>query len=192
MAATALDPRTALVVIDLQKGLSAYPTVHPFADVVGNARRLAEAFRRAALPVVLVRVGFSADGGDALKLRTEMARRPLPTSPEYAEIVPELDVQPSDLVLTKRQANAFYGTDLDLQLRRRQVTGIVLCGVATSMGVDGTARAAHERGYNVTFAKDAMTDLDSVMHELILTKMFPRLGEIDSTEAIVRLVAGRV
>jgi nicotinamidase-related amidase len=189
MPATALDPRTALVIIDLQKGLSAYPTVHPFADVVANARRLADAFRRAAQPVVLVRVGCSADGGDALKLRTEVPRRALPTNPDHVELAPELGAQPSDLVVTKRQANAFYGTELDLQLRRRGVTGIVLAGVATSIGVDGTARAAHERAYNVTFARDAMTDLDPAAHDFALGKMFPRLGEIDSTDAIARLVS---
>jgi nicotinamidase-related amidase len=188
MPATALDPRTALVVIDLQKGLAAYPTVHPFADIVASTRRLADAFRRASLPVVLVRVAFSPDGADVLQLRTDAPPRARATAPEFSELVPELNVQPNDLLITKRQPNAFYGTELDLQLRRRHITGIVLAGVATSIGVDGTARAAHERGYNVTFAKDAMTDLDPVAHEVVLTKMFPRLGEVDSTEAILRLV----
>jgi nicotinamidase-related amidase len=188
MPATALDGRTALVVIDLQRGLSAYPTVHPFAEIVANTRRLADAFRRAAWPVVLVRVAFSPDGGEALALRTELPRRPLPASPEHFEFVAELGAQPSDIVITKRQANAFYGTELDLQLRRRRVTGIVLAGVATSIGVDGTARAAHERAYNVTFAKDAMTDLDPIAHDFVIGKMFPRLGEVDSTDALLRLV----
>ena len=188
MPATALDPRTALVVIDLQKGLSAYPTVHPFADVVAHTRRLADAFRRAGLPVVLVRVAGSPDGGDVLRPRAELAPRPLPTTPDHFEIVAELDAQPGDLVITKRQPNAFYGTDLDLHLRRRRVTGIVLTGVATSIGVDATARAAHERAYNVTFATDAITDIDPVAHDFVMARMFPRVGELDSTEAIVHLL----
>ena len=79
MPATALDPRTALVVIDLQKGISAFPTVHPFQDIVANTRRLAEAFRRADLPVVLVTVAFSPDGGDRLRSRTEVPPRAPPT-----------------------------------------------------------------------------------------------------------------
>jgi nicotinamidase-related amidase len=187
MPATALDPKTALVVIDLQKGISAFPLVHPFGDIVANTVRLAGAFRRAELPVVLVNVMFSPDGGDRLRTRAEIQfTAPLP--PDFAELVPELDPKPADIRITKRQPNAFYGTDLDLQLRRRQITGIVLAGVATSIGVDGTARAANERAYNVTFASDAMTDRDPAAHEFALKKMFPRLGEIDTTDAILRLL----
>ena len=190
MPATALDPRTALVVIDLQKGLSSYPVIHPFAGVVANTRRLAEAFRRAQLPVVLVNVSFSADGGERLRTRTEVQPRFSPT-PDFSELVAELDAQPGDLRVTKRQPSAFYGTELDLQLRRRQVTGIVLTGVATSSGVEATARAAHERAYNVTFAADAMTDVDLASHEHALKKVFPRLGEIDSTDALLALLSAR-
>jgi nicotinamidase-related amidase len=188
MPATALDPRTALVVIDLQRGLAAYPTVHPFADVVANARRLAEAFRQAELPVVFVTVGFSADGQDRALARTETPPRPVPTDPLSTQLVAELGAQPTDLTITKRQPNAFYGTELDLQLRRRKITGIVLAGVATSIGVDTTARAAHERSYNVTFASDAITDLDAATHELVMKKIFPRYGEIDTTDALLALL----
>jgi len=188
MPATALDPRTALVVIDLQKGLSKYPTVHPFQDVVSNTARLAEAFRRAGLPVVLVTVAFSPDGGDRVLTRTETPPRPVPTDPEFVQLVPELGPKPGDLLVTKHQPNAFYGTELDLQLRRRHVTGIVLTGVATSIGVNATAFAAHERAYNVTFASDAITDLDPVAHDFVTNKMFPRLGEVDATDALLALM----
>lgn len=188
MPATALDPKTALVVIDLQRGLAQYPTAHPFKEIVSNTARLADAFRRAQLPVVLVTVSFSPDGGDRLNTRTEMPPRSPPSTPDFSLLVPELEPKPGDLLITKRQPSAFYGTDLDLQLRRRQITGIVLTGVATSIGVDSTARAAHERGYNITFASDAMTDLDASVHELVMKKMFPRMGEIDSTDALLALL----
>jgi nicotinamidase-related amidase len=187
MPATALDPRTALVVIDLQKGLSAYPSVHPFGDIVANTVRLAEAFRRAELPVVLVTVGVSPDGADWPPTRTEV-RFPIPTAPEFSELVPELAAKPGDILIKKRQPSAFYGTELDLQLRRRHITGIVLTGVSTSSGVDTTARAAHERAYNVTFASDAMTDMDAAAHELVMRKVFPRIGEVDTTDAIIALL----
>jgi nicotinamidase-related amidase len=188
MPATALDPRTALVVIDLQKGLSKYPTIHPFRDVVSNTARLADAFRRAELPVVLVTVTFSPDGGDRLRSRCEMPQRVMTMDAEFAQLVPELEPKPGDILITKRQPSAFYGTELDLQLRRRQVTGIVLTGVATSVGVDATARAAHERAYNVTFASDAITDMDPAAHEFVVSKVFPRVGEIDSTDALLALL----
>ncbi len=187
MPATVLDPKTALVVIDLQKGISKFPTVHPFSDVVANTRRLADAFRRAELPVVLVNVMSSAQGKDLPQSRTEV-RFQMPTDPDFGELVPELGAKPTDIFITKRQPNAFYGTELDLQFRRRQVTGIVLTGISTSAGVASTARAAHELSYNVTFASDAMTDMDATMHDLMLKKVFPRLGEIDTTDALLALM----
>ncbi|MET0793331.1 MAG: isochorismatase family protein [Polyangiaceae bacterium] len=188
MPASALDPRTALVVIDLQKGLSAYPTVHPFRDVVSNAARLAAAFRQANLPVVLVNVAFAADGADRLRPRSEVPARAMSSDPDSATLVPELAPGQRDLLITKRQWNAFYGTELDLQLRRRQITGIVLAGIATSIGVDSTARAAYERAYNVTFAADAMTDIDPAAHDFATQKIFPRIGELDSTDALIALL----
>jgi nicotinamidase-related amidase len=190
MPATALDPRTALVVIDLQKGIASFPTVHPMRDIIANTVRLADAFRRAELPVVLVTVGFSPDGGDAPRPRAEV-RRNMPMGPDFAELVPELAPKPNDILITKRQPNAFYGTELDLQLRRRQMTGIVLIGVSTSSGVDGTARAAYERAYNITFASDAISDMDAATHEHVMKKMFPRIGEIDTTDAVIALLGRR-
>jgi nicotinamidase-related amidase len=188
MPATALDPKTALVLIDLQQGLASYPTIHPFASVVANAKRLVRAFHGAKLPVVFVTVSFSADGADRLSPRTDAPPRVMPNDPALSRLVPELEAEPTDLHVTKRQWNAFYGTELDLQLRRRRVTGVVLTGVATSIGVDSTARAAYERAYNVTFASDAMTDVDPLAHEAALTKIFPRLGEVGTTEQIVALL----
>ena len=189
MPATALDPRTALVVIDLQKGLSAFPLVHPFSQVLGNSARLAEAFRRAELPVILVTVTPSADGGDRLRARSETPQRAFPTTSDFAELKPDLGAQPGDILIVKRQPNAFYGTELDLQLRRRQITGIVLTGVSTSSGVESTARAAHERAYNITFASDAITDTDAAVHDFVMKKTFPKLGEIDTSDAILALLA---
>ena len=185
MPVTALDPKTALVVIDLQRALSAFPTIHPFAAVVANTAALARAFRRAKLPVVLVTIGFSPDGGDRLAPRTDARPPVLPPDPDLWQLVPELGAEPSDIIVKKRQWSAFYGTDLDLQLRRRHVTGIVLTGVLTSIGVDTTARAANERAYNVTFASDAMSDVDPAAHEVAHTKIFPRLGEVGPTEAVL-------
>jgi len=189
MPATALDPKTALVVIDLQKGLAAYPTVHPMPGVIANTARLAAGFRRAGLPVVIVTAAFSPDGGDRVRVRSDAPARAIPMTADFSELVPELAGQPGDILITKRQPNAFYGTELDLQLRRRQMTGIVLVGVSTSNGVDGTARAAHERAYNITFASDAISDGDAATHEHVMKKVFPRLGEIDTTDAVLALLA---
>ena len=115
--------------------------------------------------------------------------RPLtPLAPDYSEIEEALQRQPSDLIVTKRQWGAFYGTDLDLQLRRRQVSGIVLAGIATSMGVESTARQAFQHGYNVTIATDGVTDLNAEAHARSLDWIFPMLGELGTTDEILALL----
>ncbi|MDF6044647.1 isochorismatase family protein [Streptomyces sp. JH14] len=182
MTATTLDPKTALVVVDLQKGIVDLPTIHPSADIVAKSAALADAFRAKGLPVVLVRVTGGAPG------RTEGAQRSGQPAADWADIAPELGPRDGDIVVTKQQWGAFYGTDLDLQLRRRGVTQVVVTGIATSIGVESTARSAHEHGYHVTVVTDAVTDMDGGAHANSVEKIFPRLGETDTTEAIVKLL----
>ncbi|WP_040687761.1 hydrolase [Nocardia vinacea] len=190
MPVTTLDERTALVVIDLQQGIVAAPRQpHSAAAVIENSAALVHAFREHGLPVVLVRVSFAPDGADQVQGRNEF---PYPggNPPEgWDRIVDELTGHPEDIHVTKRNWGAFYGTDLDLQLRRRGITQIVLAGIATSIGVESTARAAHEHGYHVTLAVDAMTDSDAEAHQHSISKIFPRLGETGSTAEIVELLA---
>jgi nicotinamidase-related amidase len=182
MPLTTLDPKTALVVIDLQKGIVGYPTVHAIGEIVQRAATLAAAFRRHSLPVVLVNVTGRAPG------RAEAAR-PTPTpSPDWADLVPELDARPTDLRVTKERWGAFHGTSLDADLRNLGVTQIVLAGVATSIGVESTARFASEYGYNVALVTDAMTDLDLAAHENSVTRIFPRLGETSTTAEVLAML----
>jgi nicotinamidase-related amidase len=105
--------------------------------------------------------------------------------PDWMEFVPELDRQPGDLAILKRQWGAFYGTDLDLQLRRRALTTIVLCGIATEFGVESTARDAYEHCYELIFAADAMTGMTAESHANSIERIFPRLGRVRSTDQIV-------
>jgi len=177
---------TALVVIDLQRGIVARNcTPHAAADVVANAARLAKRFREQGAPVVLVHVAFSADDGDRLKPAADEPAPPRSAiGPDFAELVPELERASSDIVITKRQWGAFYGTELDLQLRRRGIRTIVLCGIATNFGVESTARDAWERGYELIFVEDAMSGLSPGAHEFAIKTIFPRIGRIMSTEAL--------
>jgi len=183
MPVTTLDPKTALVVVDLQKGLAAYPTIHPFADVVAHAVTLAAEFRKRGLTVVLVNASGSAPG------RTEQARRITGAfGPDFIELLPELDQQPQDILVTKTSWGAFATTDLEVRLKALGVTQIVLAGVATSAGVESTAREAHGLGFNVTLALDAITDMNAEMHDNSVTRIFPRLGETGTTAEIVALL----
>lgn len=179
MPVTTLDPKTALIVIDLQKGIVALPVAHPVTDVVRNGAVLAAAFRKRGLPVVLVNVAGGAPG------RAEQSRNLGELPPEWIELVPELNAQPSDHRVTKRTWGAFRNTDLEQHLRALGVTQVVICGVSSSIGVESTARSAFEAGFNVTLAIDAMTDMNADAHTNSVTRIFPRLGETGSTGDII-------
>jgi nicotinamidase-related amidase len=182
MPFTTLDAKTALVVVDLQKGILSLPMGHPTAPVLEKAGRIARAFRKKGWPVVLVNVAGAAPG------RTDSGPMNFSPPPDWLDIVPELDPQASDICVTKRQWGAFYGTALDLELRRRGITQIVLCGIATSIGVESTARDAFERGYNLSLVVDAMTDMKPEAHENSLARIFPRLGETGTADAMLALI----
>jgi len=182
---TSLDPRTALVLVDLQKGVASLLGPEVLAGPLAAAAELAAAFRERSLPVVLVRVNFSPDGADAPRNRTGVSRPAARPPADWAEPLPELHPQPSDLVVIKHKPGAFHGTDLDLQLRARGITGIVLGGFATSLGVESTGRAGYDHGYNLTFAVDALVDLTPRAHEHSVNVTFPLFGEVDTAAAIV-------
>ncbi len=182
MPLTKLDTTPALVVIDLQKGIVGMPTVHPIGEVIERAAKLARAFRERALPVVLVNVTGGAPG------RTEAQRPNFARPADWAELVPELEQQPGDYLVSKQRVGAFIGTKLDDILRERGVTQIVLAGIATSAGVEATARSAYDFGYNVVFAINAMTDRDLDIHRHSVEKIFPRLGETDTTENVLKML----
>ena len=179
--------KTALVVIDLQRGLVGMPAVpRSGTEVVARAAQMAKALRGAGGTVVFVHVTPSPDGKDGLKPvadAVQAAGRALP--PDWAELVPELGVQPTDIVITKRQWGAFYGTELDLQLRRRGVDTILLCGISTNIGVESTARDAYERNYNQVFVEDAMAARDPDDHKHTVKSLFPRIGRVRTTAEVL-------
>lgn len=176
----------ALVVIDLQKGIVTRDTKpHAAADVVRRSAQLADAFRKSKLPVVLVHVMYAPDRSDALKQPVDSPNPATQLPRDWSDIVPELGPREGDILIRKRQWGAFYGTDLDLQLRRRGVKTIVLCGIATNFGVESTARDAWERSYEIIFAEDAMSSMEAESHRFAITKIFPRLGRVRSTQQIL-------
>ncbi|WP_217545055.1 hydrolase [Streptomyces sp. GbtcB6] len=190
MSLSTLDPRTALVVIDLQQGIVGMPTQpHTGPEVVARTVELADAFRARDLPVVLVRVSFAADFADAVPGRTERQARGLAFPEGWDVVVDELAGRDGDIHVTKHNWSAFHGTGLDVQLRRRGVTQIVLTGIATSIGVESTARDAYAHGYHVTLATDAMADADAEAHRGSVERIFPRLGESGSTAEVLELLA---
>jgi len=182
---TALDEKTALILIDMQKGIVGLPVAHPIAGVIENTVKLADAFRKAGRPVVLVNV-------DPAKFKPSR-KEPAPSHggslpADFVEIIPELNATDADIFATKSSWGVFDTTDLDAELKKIGITGIVIAGVATSIGVEGSARTAAALGYNVTFANDAMTDMFADAHNHSFKFIFPRLGEVDTTESILKFV----
>jgi nicotinamidase-related amidase len=185
MPVTALDQKTALIVVDLQKGILSFPTTQPIGAVVTNAAKLATAFRHKGLPVVLVTVDGVAPG------RTEQPRRNLNFPDGWTDILPELNQQSSDHTVMKKTWGAFTGTGLEQHLKGIGVTEVVIVGVATTAGVESTARQAHEAGFNVCLAVDAMADMNAEAHANSVARIFPKLGETGTTTEIVDLLRKR-
>jgi nicotinamidase-related amidase len=181
-----LNPKsTALVLIDLQRVVLSMPVApHPAAQIYERSMRLAQRFRAAGALVVRVRVSFSRDALD-------VPRAPVDQPPpfNFASLSPGWDEFPdppdsADLVITKRHWGAFYGTELDLQLRRRDVRCIVLGGIATNIGVESTARNAAEHGYELVIPEDLCSAVSTEMHAFSFKYILPRLARVTTAEAI--------
>jgi nicotinamidase-related amidase len=181
MTISTLDAKAALVVIDLQKGIVGMPTAHPMAGVIRNAVALAEAFRRDRLPVVLVNV----DGAPPGRAERSFSLSQMPAG--WTELIPELNRQPGDHVVTKQTRGAF-NTGLEAHLRQAGVTQVVIVGVATSSGVESTARQAHELGFHVVLVTDAMTDTDADAHHNSVVRIFPKMSETGTTQQVLGLL----
>lgn len=179
MPVTQLDDHAALIAIDLQKGIVANAPAQSAAQIVDHAAQLAKAFRARGLPVVLVNVTGPPPG------RTDQRRPSFSPPPDWVQLVPELDHQPGDIPITKQRIGAFIGTNLQEELHKRGVTQVFFAGISTSVGVESTARSAYDYGYHVVFVSDAMTDRDPEVHQFCIERIFPRLGEVDTTQSVL-------
>jgi nicotinamidase-related amidase len=178
--------KTALVVIDLQKGIASFPSApHDTKTVVSNAAKIADLFRENKMPVFLVRVAMT-DAERLKPIADEQSPMRGPSLKEWSDIMPELGPKEADIVITKKQWGAFFGTELDLQLRRRGIDTIVLCGIATNIGVESTARFAYEYGYNQVFVEDACAGNSSELHNMAMNSIFKRIGRVRTTEEVLR------
>ena len=183
---TSLDKNTALVLIDLQKGIVQFPVIKPANQILAKAAKLVSAFRKAKLPIVIVNV----DPTKSLlnSLRTDAQAKFISFPHEWFEIVPEIKTTEDYILITKHARNAFTNPTIDHQFHKRGITGMALAGISTSVGVEGTARAASELGYNITFAQDATTDTNADAYEHSIKRIFPRLGEVDDTDRIIEVL----
>ena len=108
---------------------------------------------------------------------------------DWDEFVPEMNAQKGDIIITKRHWGAFHGTELDLQLRRRGIKNIVLCGISTNIGVESTAREAYQNGYNQIFVEDAMGAMSREEHDATVKNIFPRIGLVRKTSDVLGMLS---
>ncbi len=177
---------TALVLIDLQNGIVGMPLApRDGTTVLANGTALAARFRAAGAPVVLVRVAFAADYADAPRQPVDQpANRPAGGLPAAWSALADGLEQPGDIVIVKHHWGAFYGTELDLQLRRRGIQRIVLGGIATNFGVESTARQAWERDYGVVVTEDVCAGVSAELHGMAITSIFPRIARVTQAAQI--------
>ncbi len=178
--------QTALVVIDLQNGIVSQPTKpYPAKDVITNATKLVNTFRKNGMPVFLVHLITTKE--TMLNATSDnFSSNPAAPPPEWSEFVPEIAPISTDIIITKKQWGAFYGTDLELQLRRRGINTIVLCGITTDFGVESTARFAYEYGFQQIFAEDAMASRSEEQHNAAVNFIFKRIGRVRNTDEILK------
>ena len=181
------NPRTtAFVAIDLQSAIVAMAGDEGPA-AVNNCRLIADSLRAKGGFVVWVRVGFASGFEDAVRQPADQPPvRPEGGLPEdWMAFDPMLTIDPADHQVTKRQWGAVYGTDLDLQLRRRGIKTVILGGISTNFGVESTARSLWERNYALVFAEDAMASRTPEMHRFPVEHVFPRIGLVRPTEDVL-------
>lgn len=185
--------RTALVVIDLQKGIMGTGELKPYsaAEVLEKNNQLAESFKNTAGWITLVNV----DPTTMQLLNKESSGKAYANIPvefsEYVMPIAEDEIAENVIKVTKHNPGAFFGTDLDLQLRRRGIDTIILTGVATANGVYATALDAYQHGYKVIVVEDACADRDGELHQIFFDKLFVKLGEIASTKKILSAIKSK-
>ncbi len=184
--------KTALVLIDLQKGIVNRPQLEPYSkgEILAKNERLLDKFKNTAGLIVFVYV--KNYGPEMLKPLTDTnASSSGPIPEDYSQFVSPLAYDEeikNKIHVKKHNWGAFYGTDLDVQLRRRGIENIILTGVATTIGCDTTAREAYQHGYNVIAVEDAMTDFNAELHAGIVNGIFKRLGRVRSTEQVMKML----
>ena len=179
----------ALVLIATQRGIVA-------ANTFRTRRWTSSSARRASPRPVATRAWPSSSCAWILASTAALsptAGGSAATSDEAASRLAELMPEPASSRATSRlkhQPNAFYATDLEVQLVRRGIRTIVLGGISTNLGVEATARTAHERGYEQVFVP-AMAAREVDMHEHTVRRIFPTMGRVRSLDLVLDALSKR-
>lgn len=192
-----VDPkRAALLIWDMEYAIA--PNAFNYNDILANIKDLSGLARQTGIPVFYsVQTAFDLEKEEApvwIRIRMKRAKVTEPgqllqekENPHGREIVAELKPQPQDIVFQKRRPDGFVGTDFDLMLRSRGVETILIGGVATEGGVEGTARTGRNLGYNMVVLKDAVGSRSRDSHQLALKLMEQTFFDIATTSEVAAL-----
>jgi nicotinamidase-related amidase len=184
---------TVLLAMDCQAGIvSIY--AKPPEEFLERASSVIRAARKAGMPVVHVQVGFRP-GLPEVSSRNKLFAA-IKSSSQHQKLFegaagvihPALGPEPGDIVVTKHRVNAFKGTDLEMLLRAKEIESIVLFGIATSGVVLSTLLDASDCDYKLAVIADCCADLDAQLHEALLTRLFPKRGDVLTATEFVQAV----
>lgn len=184
MTASSSTVRTALLVMDVQRGIvERYGNPQ---DFLGRLARVIATARTAGIPVIYVTVRFR-EGYPEVSPRNRSFSA-LATAGNFVEgtsateIHSAVEPEAGDVVVTKRRVGAFSGSDLEVVLRSQDIETLVLTGIATSGVVLSTVRAAADMDYRIVVLSDCILDRDEEVHRVLTTKVFPRQAEVLTAE----------
>ena len=186
---------TAVLAMDCQTGIVSIYT-KPQDEFLARAATVLRAAREATITVVHVRVGFRS-GLPEVSPRNKLFAG-IKSSPQHQRLFdgelgavhPSLIDEQHDIVVTKRRVDAFAGTDLEMVLRARDITTLVLLGIATSGVVLSTLLHACDADYQLFVISDCCADLDPELHDVLLTRLFPQRATVLTALEFVEAVRG--
>lgn len=182
---------SALLVMDVQQDI-----VDIADDGSGYLPRLRKAIdgaRAAGLPVIYVVIGLRPghpDVGPRNRVLNSIVQAGLFTEGAPGTAIHQ-DVTPrqNDIVVTKRRASAFSGSDLDVVLRARGIDSLVLTGIATSGVVLHTLCQANDQDFGLTVLADACLDTDPGVHQFLTERLFPQWADVVAVEDWLHTIA---
>ena len=183
--------KTAYLAIDLQDGILNNGVLAPYTSdaVLLAANQLAEAFKNTEALITLVNV--DATSFHYLHPARYTREQPIKVPDSYMQLSMAIatdDTASNVVTVTKHNSGAFFGTDLDLQLRRRGINTIILSGLTTSNGVYATALDAFQHGYHLYIVEDATSDRDPDLHHLFFDKLYPKLGTVVTVDQVFSMI----
>lgn len=183
--------KTAYLAIDLQDGILNNGVLAPYSSdaVLLASDQLAETFKNTEALITLVNV--DATSFHYLHPARYTREQPIKVPDSYMQLSMAIatdDTASNVVTVTKHNPGAFFGTDLDLQLRRRGIDTIILSGLTTSNGVYATALDAFQHGYQLYIVEDATSDRDPDLHHLFFDKLYPKLGTVVTLDQVFSMI----